>query len=749
MRVTGVVQGVGFRPFVYNLAVRLGLSGWVCNDPEGVLIEAQGPRRAVDAFLSGLREEAPPAALLESITVEALPLGEDGAFRIRESATGAPPTARVSVDLATCPDCLREVFDPADRRAGYPFTNCTNCGPRFTIITGIPYDRPNTTMAGFRMCPECRREYEDPSDRRFHAQPNACPLCGPRVYLFSGEGRPLSCGDPVREAARALVGGKIVAVKGLGGFHLACDATSEAAVARLRARKCREAKPLAVMVATLEDARRYGRPTPQEERLLACTAAPIVLVRRGEAPLAPSVAPGFERVGLFLAYTPLHHLLLAAAGRPLVMTSGNRTEEPICYEETDALERLRGIADLVLSHDRPIRTRCDDSVARVVLGAPQMLRRSRGYVPSALRLPLEAAEPILATGAHLKNTFALVRGRDVFLSHHIGDLENPRAVAAFEDAVEHLGRLLEINPRIVAADMHPDAWPVRYAQSTGLPIERVQHHHAHVASCMAEHGLAEPVLGVAYDGLGYGEDGTLWGGELLLCRPGGFERLGHLRAVPAPGGERAFREPWRMALAHLDVSLGERAFDLDLPLWRVCDRERAGAVLEATRAGVNAPLTTAVGRLFDAMSALLGLRAVSTYEGEAACALEELAKTAAGAAPLPFEVDVGERIVIDASTCIATVAEALARGADAAALAAGFHEGLALATARAVKAACERCGVGAVCLTGGVFQNEILTLRCCEHLEAAGLRPLLNRAVPPNDGGVSLGQAYVAAARSA
>ena len=709
IRVRGVVQGVGFRPFVHRIATRGNLAGSVWNDGDGVVVEVEGAPEAVDAFARALVDEAPPLARVASVAGERVePLGEH-AFVVA-SSHGGGRSALVPPDVATCDDCLRELFDPTDRRYRYPFVNCTNCGPRLTIVTRVPYDRPNTTMAGFPLCADCRREYEDPSDRRFHAEPIACPACGPHLSL------------PLEQAVAALRDGAIVAVKGLGGYHLACDATSEDAVARLRERKGREEKPLAVMCA---DPSVLAEPTPNELELLGSPARPIVLVRRRDgSPVAPSVAPGTPWLGLMLPYTPLHHLLCADVGRPLVMTSGNRTDEPIAFDDEEARQRLGTVADLFLAHDRPIHRRCEDSVVRS--GFP--MRRSRGYAPSALPLPVTLERPLVAAGAELKSTFCVARGGEAFLSSHLGDLSSEHAYTAFRHDLALWLDMLGVEPAAIACDLHPDYLSTRWAWEQGLPVVEVQHHHAHAAACLAEHGEAGPALAVVLDGTGFGTDGTIWGGEVLRCDLTGFERIAHLEPVPLPGGEAAVREPWRVAGAYL-----ERA-------GRPVPWERWELVRQSLT--VNAPLSSGAGRLFDACSALLGVRERVGYEGQAAIELEHLAATVPAAA-YECAIDLG---VIRGADLVAAAHDDLAAGRDRAEIAAAFHEGVAAAFATACSQA---AGAGTVVLSGGCLQNLRLLDSLRTRLEQSGFRVLSHAAVPPNDGGVSYGQAAVAAARLA
>jgi hydrogenase maturation protein HypF len=757
VRVGGIVQGVGFRPFVYRLAHDLDLGGWVLNDSRGVLIEVEGDSAAVSCFLERLAAEAPPLAAVERIEPEERsPSGENG-FRILASPAGGEPAAPVTPDSATCEECLAELRDPEDRRYRYPFVNCTDCGPRFTIVEGVPYDRPSTTMASFEMCRACRDEYEDPLDRRFHAQPNACPVCGPRARLLDTAGVEVAlaaAADAVAAAAAELGEGRIVAVKGLGGYHLACRADDEATVARLRSRKHREDKPFAVMVAGMEAARALTVLGSAEEEMLASRERPIVLApRRDGAALAASVAPRFRELGLMLPYTPLHHLLLGDCDGPLVMTSGNVSEEPIAYRDTDALERLAPIADLFLSHDRPVHIRTDDSVVRAVaIGGgqrTQQLRRSRGFVPASLELPVEAPRPLLACGAELKNTFCLAKGRRAWVGHHIGDLENFETLRSFREGVEHFQRLFAVEPLLCAHDLHPEYLSTKYAlEREGLDLVGVQHHHAHLAACLAEHGEQGPALGVIYDGTGFGLDGTVWGGELLLGGLAEFERAGHLLEAPLPGGVAAIREPWRMACAWLTEMSGP---DPDLPAalgsevdprdWRNCCR-----VVEQR---LGSPMTTSMGRLFDAVGALCGAPAWVSHEGQAAVELEAMADPGEdGLYEMPLEPgEGGGPAVLDPRWVVRSILAELGAGTEPALVSARFHNTVATATAGACTEIAGAAGVGTVVLSGGVFQNRRLLERTASGISAAGLRVLIPERLPPNDGGISFGQAAVAAAR--
>jgi len=755
-RVEGTVQGVGFRPHVYRLATRLGVSGYVLNDASGVLLEAEGDAPVVEGFLAGLTAEAPALARVERVLAQELsPTGESG-FAIRHSPRGGEPQAPVTADSATCDECLAELLDPRDRRFRYPFINCTGCGPRFTIVRGVPYDRPLTTMSGFAMCAACRAEYEDPAHRRFHAQPNACPDCGPLARLVDCASRPVNpegARDAVEAAAWALRAGAVVAVKGIGGFHLACRADHEAAVGALRARKHREDKPFALMAADLHAVRRLVDPSWHDVRLLLSRRRPIVLApRRPDAPAAPSVAPLSPDLGVMLPYSPMHHLLLADTATTLVMTSGNVADEPIAYRDREAMERLGGIADLFLVHDRPIHTRTDDSVLRTVMvGArrPLILRRSRGYVPDAIELPVAAPRPLLACGAELKNTFCVAKGVRAWVGHHVGDLRNYETLRSFTEGVEHFRRLFAIEPEVVAHDLHPEYLSTKYALDLdGLQPLGVQHHHAHLAACLAEHGETGGAIGAIYDGAGHGTDGTVWGGELLWGDLEGFERDGSLLAVRLPGGDAAVRQPWRMACAWL-ATTGEGDPRPPAALAGKVDPNAWAKVAGLARTGLSSPLTTSMGRLFDAVAALCGLRAEVNYEGQAAIELEAACDRAERRAyPLPVAEREGH-LVLDARETVCALVAEVSRGVAAPLVAARFHNALAGATATACRLAAERRGTRTVVLSGGVFQNRRLLETTASRLTDAGLRTLVPGRLPPNDGGIAYGQAAVAAARLA
>jgi hydrogenase maturation protein HypF len=753
IEVRGIVQGVGFRPFVYGLAARHGLTGFVRNQTGRVVIEVEGEEPALDRFLHDLADRPPPLARIEHLSWESVPVRGADEFRIEASADDGSGSVFVVPDAATCPDCLRELFTPADRRFGYPFLNCTNCGPRLTIITGAPYDRARTTMRAFAMCPACRAEYDDPTDRRFHAQPTACPACGPRLQVLGANGQIVSTPNPLGDFARALLAGGIGALKGLGGYHLACDARSAAAVAELRRRKHRDEKPFAVILPNVGAAEALCAVEPAERALLTSPQAPIVLLRkRLPDAVADNVAPGNPRLGVMLPYTPLHHLLVrAVGGAPLVMTSGNRSDEPIAYDD-GATEKLAGIADLFLVHDRPIHVRCDDSVTRVIDGTESPVRRSRGYAPCPVPLPFECRRPGLAVGGQLKATFALVRGRHAFLSHHLGDLDHFDAYRAFERDVRLYEELVAIEPEWLACDRHPDYATTRYAEGRGadsrVPLLRVQHHHAHVASCMAENGLTEPVIGVAFDGTGYGTDGAIWGGEFLTGDYRTVRRAAHLRYVAMPGGDAAIRAPWRMAVAHLaDAGAG---FE---PLGARVLQRRLAPVLTMIERRINAPLTSSAGRLFDVVAALAGLRDIVSYEGQAAVELEALATEAAPEPAYPFALDElaeGEPLEpvlgVDTRPLIRAVARDATTGVPPERIARRFHSALVEIVATVCGRVRAETGLGAVALSGGVFLNALLTSETRARLERDGFRVYRHQLVPPNDGGLSLGQAAIAAA---
>lgn len=747
--ISGVVQGVGFRPFVYRQAVSLGLSGFVGNDQDGVFVEVEGPVADLDELEARLRHP-PPLAAVESVETSSLDVVGGSDFIILPTRHGGPAAVAVPADLATCSACLAEMCDPTDRRFEYPFINCTDCGPRYTIIEAVPYARERTTMSAFTMCDACRAEFEDPMQRRFHAEPIACPECGPRLVLYDSDGKTVAAeATAVGAAVDLLDGGGIIAVKGLGGYHLAVDAQNQAALLKLRQRKARDDKPFAVMVPDLEWARRISAMTAAHEAALLSVRRPIVLTpRRDGTCLADAVAPNLIEVGVLLPYTPLHHLLVERFGRPLVMTSGNLTDEPIAHDDDDAAQRLGPLVDAMLTHDRPIRVRADDSVVRISPATGvQLLRRSRGWAPESLALPASAGWPVIAVGAQLKNTVALAAGATVVVSHHVGDLDHLAAHAAFTAAVDHLVALTGVRPAAVAHDLHPDYRSTSYAMSLDLPSVAVQHHHAHVASCLVDNGVAGPVVGVAFDGFGYGRDGAPWGGELLIADLYGFQRVGHIRGVPLPGGDRAAREPWRMALAWALESGGRDeaaaigpALD---PRW-----EPVLGLIESA----GTPTTTSAGRLFDAAASLVGLRHYVSYEGQAAMEFEAAAHSVAPADAPRWSAcvdDSGDTVVVDPRPLIRQLMAGMGSREPISALSAGFHFGLGRTVADAAALVADRHGIGSVALTGGVFQNMRLTEVVSERLMERGLRVLLHSHVPANDGGISVGQAAIAAALGA
>jgi hydrogenase maturation protein HypF len=718
----GAVQGVGFRPFVYRLATELELTGWVLNSSAGLVIEVEGPREQLDRFLGRLEEEKPPAAVV--LTRETAVLSPAGfeRFEIRSSDAGVAKTAAVLPDLATCPACLAELRDPADRRFGYPFTNCTHCGPRYSIVREIPYDRPNTTMHGFRMCADCAREYSDPANRRFHAQPNACPVCGPRLWLEPAE-LARSDMDPLRQVAQALAQGRIVALKGIGGFQLLVDARQVETVERLRGLKNREEKPFALMMPTLETVRQCSITSPAEEALLASAAAPIVLLRpNGCGDLAPNVAKSSPHLGVMLPYSPLHHLLMEEYPFPIVATSGNRSDEPIAIDNQEARARLGGIADLFLMHDRPIARPCDDSVVRLARGRESILRRARGYAPLPVRVARELP-PVLAVGAHLKNAVAIALGHQVFLSQHVGDLDTIEARGAFERAIQDLCRLYQFEPQTIACDLHPDYASTAWARASGLPVVAVQHHHAHVAACAAENDLRVEYLGVAWDGTGYGLDGTIWGGEFFLVRDGNFQRIAHLRPFLLPGGEAAIREGWRSAASLLWEVFGAEA---------IPDSRARPVLARMLERRVQTPLTTSVGRLFDAVASLAGVAQQSRFEGQAAMLLERaISGLQTGQC---YRLEEG-----DWAPLIASVQADVKSNTSPALIAARFHNALAAW----ILEVAERAAVEHVVLSGGCFQNAYLVERAAALLEPRGFKVYTHQRVPPNDGGIALGQAVL------
>ena len=744
--VRGAVQGVGFRPFVYRIAKELHLAGWVSNSQKGVTIEVEGPTNRLERFLFRIELEKPVHSRITSLEFSVLDPAGFHSFEIRPSDTAGNREAFVMPDIATCGDCLQEIFDPANRRYRYPFTNCTHCGPRFSIVEALPYDRARTSMSRFQMCASCRREYEDPSDRRFHAEANACPDCGPKLELWDREGVVLARGHAsILLAADAVRQGRIVALKGLGGFHLLADASNGDAVRTLRQRKEREEKPLALMFPSLDRVEAFCVVSHLEERLLRAPESPIVLLRRKKSRddgISNSVAPGNPAYGVMLPYTPLHHLLMAELNFPVVATSGNRSDEPICKDEKDALERLNGIADRYLVHDRPILRHIDDSIVRVILGREQILRRARGYAP----LPVwedESVLPILAVGGHLKNTVAVSVGREAVLSQHIGDLETPQACQAFENEIKSLLHIHDIHPAKIACDPHPDYISTQYAAGLGggVDVQTVQHHYAHILSCMADNGLTGDVLGVAWDGSGYGEDGTLWGGEFLTVNDESHARVAHLRAFSLPGGAQAVREPRRGALGILHEIFGPGFLKMkDIPSLACFDGKELENLSILLGSGAMSPRTSSAGRLFDAVASLVGLRQVSRYEGQAAMELEFAAYGEGSRGPyeLPLRGDPssGKPVVLDWEPMVRAILEDMRAGVPAGSISAGFH----LALVGGIVSAAKLFERERVVISGGCFQNRILCESAVEALRGAGFKPYWHQRVPPNDGGLSLGQ---------
>ncbi len=739
--VQGRVQGVGFRPFVYRLAHELGLVGWVVNSPQGVAIEVEALTARLDTFMTRLQSELPPHAAIQYLDWQNTALMGEQGFQIHHSNHTGAKTAIVLPDLATCPECLKELFDLANRRYRYPFTNCTHCGPRFSIIQGLPYDRPNTTMRDFVLCDECRAEYENPLDRRFHAQPNACPKCGPQLALWDKNGAVLSLRDEALiSTADAIRRGSIVAVKGLGGFHLMVDARNTEAVARLRARKHRDEKPLALMYPSLERIKAECEVSELEEHLLTASEAPIVLLRRTGAEIAANIAPGNPYLGVMLPYTPLHHLLMRELDFPVVATSGNLSGEPICTDEYEALERLGEIADFFLVHNRPIARHVDDSIVRVAAGRELVLRRARGYAPLPVKLP-KSVPTLIATGAHLKNAAAVTAGEQVFISQHIGDMDTIETYNAYQRIINDFQQLYELHPSAIACDLHPDYRSTQYAEAAGLPIIRVQHHYAHVLSCMAENHLEAPVLGVSWDGTGYGTDGTIWGGEFLLVNEQSFDRAAHFGTFRLPGGDQAVKEPRRSALGLLYSIFGDD-IPLDLPPVQSFSATELALLKAALRKGINAPLTSSAGRLFDAVAALIGLRQRVSFEGQAAMELEFAQDGIKTDKCYPFavtditsEVTASKRI-IDLKLTVLAMIDDLRTGVSISEISAVFHNTLA-----EIIVTIARCsGEKQVVLTGGCFQNKTLLERTIDRLVAEGFHPYWHRTIPPNDGGIALGQ---------
>jgi len=732
------------------LAARFGLCGWVSNTSGDVRIEVEGEQRPLLQFVHALQGEAPPMASIENIQWEfSKPVGHDG-FEIRSSIAEESEYQLVSPDIATCDDCLAELLDPDDRRYRYPFTNCTNCGPRFTIIDDIPYDRPLTTMSVFTMCPQCNAEYDDPLNRRFHAQPNACPVCGPQLSLADSSGEAIETDDVISSAVGLIKQGRIVAVKGLGGFLLACDATSEDAVTELRNRKKRPHKPFAVMLASLEEAAKHCYLSAAERELVASAKAPIVLLKAREGTkIAESVAPGLKYTGVMLPYTPLHHLLLRDAAIPLVMTSGNLSEEPIASDNGEALNRLAGIADYYVLHNRDIYSRYDDSVCMVEFAEPQVLRRARSYAPFPVHLPYETKQ-ILGCGAELKGSFCYTRDVYAFLGQHIGDMENVETLEHYQATAELYRKLFRIDPEVVAVDLHPDYLATKYgrklAESEGLKLVEVQHHHAHIAACMADNAVLEPVIGVSFDGTGYGPDGCIWGGEFMTADMKSYRRVGHLKYVAQPGGDAAAKKPYRMAVSYLYSLLGEEILNRRLPFLSSVDTEEIDTVKQQIDQGLNAPLTSSCGRLFDAVSAIAGIRHTVSYEAQAAIELEMAAPDVLDdVAGYPFSIEYENGLyIINQSRVFSQIVDDIGKGVSVSEISAGFHRGVADMILEVCGFILRETGIRMVALSGGVFQNRLLLKTTVVLLKKAGFDVLMHKEVPTNDGGISLGQAAVA-----
>jgi hydrogenase maturation protein HypF len=788
----GAVQGVGFRPFVYRLATEMKLQGWISNSAQGVFIEVEGAKEVLDRFLLRLQKEIPPRAFIQSLEFSFLdPIGFKK-FEIRESDTTGAKTTIILPDIATCPDCLEEIFSPSNRRYLYPFTNCTNCGPRFSIIETLPYDRPNTSMKKFGMCPECRTEYENPLDRRFHAQPNACPTCGPQLQLWDTSGKKLTDRhDALLQAASAIEAGKIVAVKGIGGFHLMTDARNDEAINRLRERKHREEKPFALMFPSLEDVKKECEVDKLEERLLLSPESPIVLLSRIQSTvrqrrirlwrrdrrqnennenkigtsnfylpssISTSVAPNNPYLGCMLPYSPLHHILMGQLGFPVVATSGNLSDEPICTDEYEALERLHEIADVYLVHNRPIVRHVDDSIVRVMMGRELVVRRARGYAPLPITVKTQHVVSLLAVGAHLKNTIALTSDSNVFISQHIGDLETKESLDAFHCVVTDFQTMYNCKPEYIVCDLHPDYLSSKFARSTGIPLIEVQHHDAHVASCMAENQLEGEVLGVSWDGTGYGLDGTIWGGEFLLTIKTSFERVATFRPFRLPGGEKAIKEPRRTALGMLYELFGDEVFRRqDLPTLHAFTPAELELINQMLIKEVNAPITTSVGRIFDAVASLIGLQQRVNYEGQAAMELEFLTAQSKTKESYTFTIDDGRMLIekpiaklenenqkslniIDWSPFISGILEDVRHNTTSPIIAAKFHNTLV----EIIIAVAKKIGQPRVVLSGGCFQNRYLTERAVKRLQEEEFRPYWHQRVPPNDGGIALGQVYAA-----
>jgi len=749
--VKGIVQGVGFRPFIYRLAQKYGLKGTVSNNTHGVEIDAEGDPASIQSFIHAINRSAPPLAFIDAIETYEIASKGYTEFVIQPSNGSNDRFTLISPDVTVCSDCLNELFDPDDRRYRYPFINCTNCGPRFTIIKDIPYDRPNTTMSVFPMCPDCEREYHDPANRRFHAQPNACPVCGPKVTLLDSNKLPTNSGDAILQTAILLKGGNIAAIKGLGGFHLACDATNKKAVATLRERKRRIEKPFAVMIPDIDWLARICAPTQEEISFIQSINHPIVLIRRKDnSPVCNDVAPGNNYIGVMLPYTPLHHVLLREANIPLVMTSGNISEEPIAYKDDEAFERLGDLADYFLIHNREIHMRCDDSVGAVLNNRQTMLRRSRGYVPHPVKLNIHTKQPILASGGHLKNTFCLLKNDFAFISHHIGDLENYETLRSFTEGIEHFKNLFNITPEILAYDIHPEYLSTKYALESIIPVKiPVQHHHAHIVSCMAENNITGEVIGVSFDGTGYGTDGTIWGGEFMTATPGDFNRIAHFEHLPLPGGEKAIKEPWRIGLALLHETFGIDYKNLDIPFTRSLQKQSALHLIEKMISQkLNTPVTSAAGRLFDGIAAICGISHNINYEAQAAIEFQMLADERETE---HFDYDIDTSVTpwkIIWHNIVKDVSDDTRENIPVPVISGKFHNTVAAIITDITKKIKKETELQKVVLSGGVFQNALLLEKTITLLSKHNINVYTHSRVPPNDGGLSLGQAVVAMNKS-
>ena len=758
IRVKGIVQGVGFRPFVYSLARRFQLSGFIFNDSDGVYIEIEGSQTSMKAFLEELRPKAPPFSRIDEIITSSIPFRDFADFTIRKSEKGSSQTVLISPDLATCRDCLAEILDRNDFRYRYPFTNCTNCGPRYTIIEGVPYDRALTSMSVFPMCPTCQKEYDDPLSRRFHAQPNACAICGPRLELKAADGTEIHSDDAIQYTVSLLKSGRIVAIKGIGGVHLACNARDENAVTALRMRKYREEKPFALMARDCDEVSHFCLINSHEKELLESEKRPVVLLsRKPDCTLPRQIAPDLDTLGFMLPYAPLHHLLLEDSGMVLVMTSGNLSDEPICFKNDETGRRLAGIADYYLMHNREIHIRCDDSVTRSYRGAEMILRRSRGYAPAPLEMPWSFKNTILACGAELKSTFCLAFDNKAILSHHIGDLENLETLDSFENGIKHMQMLFRKTPDVVACDLHPEYLSSKYALSQkGVELQAVQHHHAHLASCLADNGTDEEAIGVIFDGLGYGEDGTLWGGEFLLGDMRRYRRMASLRPLPMPGGAQAIKEPWRMALSYLLLAFEGDLSGIPITLPGRPEKHMLENLVRICQKKIASPLTSSAGRAFDAFSALIGLREKASYEGQAAILLEKAASLCDTDDAYTFSINSGASpaadsgatpAVIDISPAFREAVDDIVRRCSQSSIARKFHNTVTSLVVDMCRKIGQQSGNFRVALSGGVFQNMILLRQCHERLLQEGFVVLVHSRVPPNDGGICLGQAAVAQGR--